>query len=242
MSPVRQTPVRPTVAGGGRVFLVDDDVGVRRALTRLLRSAGLDVVSFPSASALLPALDAREPACVVVDLCMPGLTGLDLQQELARRGLDLPILFISGYADVNSSVQAMKAGAVDFLEKPFHEADLLGAIQTALTGFRERQALKREKEVLELRLARLTPREREVFALVVSGLLNKQVGYELGTTEKTVKVHRAHVMEKMEAGSLAELVRIAARLGITGPEPAPSPEAAGGNAGADSVRGAEGRG
>jgi FixJ family two-component response regulator len=205
------------VAGGGRVFLVDDDASVRRALSRLLQAAGLEVASFPSAEALLLALETREPACVVADLRMPGLTGLELQDELTRRGLHLPVLFISGHADVTSSVRAMKGGAVDFLEKPFEDTDLLDAIKRALVRYRDAEAARREMETLEARAARLTPREREVFALVASGLLNKQVGYELGTTEKTIKVHRARVMEKMEADSLADLVRMAASLGITGP-------------------------
>ena len=213
--------MRDQVLGGGRVFLVDDDSSVRRGLTRLLRSVGLEVASFPSADELLLSLDAREPACVVADLRMPGLSGLQLQNELARRGLDLPVVFISGHADVSSSVQAMKGGAVDFLEKPLAEEDLLAGVKKALDAHRERRAARREKEVLEARLARLTPREREVFALVAAGLLNKQVGYELGTTEKTIKVHRARVMEKMEARSLADLVRMAGALGIN-PEPPPS--------------------
>jgi len=216
---MRAARSRETVPGGERVFLVDDDAPVRRALTRLLRAAGLEVSSFPSANALLTALEAQEASCVVADLAMPGLTGLDLQDELARRGLEVPVVFISGHADVTSSVRAMRSGAVDFLEKPVSDVDLLQAIKRALARNRERQAARREKEILDARLARLTPREHEVFALVASGLLNKQVGYHLGTTEKTIKVHRARVMEKMEADSLADLVRMAARLGITGPPP-----------------------
>ena len=210
---------REIVPGGGRVFLVDDDASVRRALTRLLRAGGLEVESFPSADALLGALETQEPSCVVADLRMPGLSGLDLQDELARRGLDLPLLFISGRADVTSSVRAMRGGAVDFLEKPVSDVDLLRAVTRALARNREQQAARRERETLQARLARLTPREREVFALVASGLLNKQVGHQLGTTEKTIKVHRARVMEKMEARSLADLVRMAERLGITSPPP-----------------------
>jgi len=199
------------------VLLVDDDAGVRRALTRRLQAAGLQVTSFPSAEALLHALEVREPACVVADLRMPGLTGLELQEELVRRGLDLPVLFISGHADVASSVRAMKGGAVDFLEKPIEDTQLLEAIDRALARHRERQAARRGMQTLEARAARLTPREREVFGLVAAGLLNKQVGDELGTTEKTIKVHRARVMEKMEADSLADLVRMAGSLGVTGP-------------------------
>jgi RNA polymerase sigma factor (sigma-70 family) len=210
---------REVFPAGGRVFLVDDDASVRRALGRLLRTAGLEVVSFPSADALLPHLDAERPSCVVADLRMPGLTGLDLQEELLRRGFDLPLLFISGQADVSSSVRAMKGGAVDFLEKPVSDTALLDAVQRALARHREQQAARLEQDVLQKRLDRLTPRERQVFALVAAGLLNKQVGYELGATEKTIKVHRARVMEKMEADSLADLVRMAGRLGITSPPP-----------------------
>jgi FixJ family two-component response regulator len=210
------------VTGGGHVFLVDDDAAVRRALTRLLRAVGLDVTSFSSADALLLALDGSAPSCVVADLRMPGLTGLDLQDELVHRGLDLPLLFISGHADVTSSVRAMKAGALDFLEKPFSDTALVEAVRGAVARHREQQATRRERAVLEARVARLTPREREVFALVASGMLNKQVGFKLGTTEKTVKVHRARVMEKMEAASLADLVRMAGFLGITHAPPSSS--------------------
>jgi FixJ family two-component response regulator len=206
---------------GGKVFLVDDEPSVRRALTRLLRAAGLEVASFPSAEALLAAVGPSEsgPACVVADLQMPGLTGLGLQDELARRGLGLPLLVVTGHADVPSTVRAMKGGAIDFLEKPVSESALLEGIGRALVRHRDLNDTRRQKELLEARLERLTPREREVFALVAAGFLNKQVGFELGTTEKTIKVHRARVMEKMEATSLAELVRMAGRLGITAPPP-----------------------
>jgi FixJ family two-component response regulator len=219
MAAVSTSRTRRPVPGGGRVYLVDDDASVRRALTRLLRAAGIDVVSYPSAVALLTELSVDQPSCVVADLRMPGLTGLDLQDELRRRGLDLPLLFISGHADVPSSVRAMKGGAVDFLEKPVADTVLIEAVQRALARHRERQTEQSEKAVLERRLARLTPREKQVFALVASGLLNKQVGYELGATEKTIKVHRGRVMEKMEAESLADLVRMAGRLGIAATPP-----------------------
>jgi RNA polymerase sigma factor (sigma-70 family) len=219
---VRELDTRPPAADGGRVFLVDDDAGVRRALGRVLRAGGLRVETFASAADLLGEVDAREPSCVVADLRMPGLTGLDLQDELARRGLDLPLLFVSGRADVSSSVRAMKAGAVDFLEKPISDTELLAAVKRALSRSREQLEARRERDILEARLARLTPRERQVFALVASGRLNKQVGAELGTTEKTIKVHRARVMEKMEAESLADLVRMAGRLGITSPHQRPA--------------------
>ena len=216
---------RQRVPEGGRVLLVDDDAGVRRALTRLLRSAGLDVESFPSAAALLEVVDGDRPSCVVADLRMPGLSGLQLQDELARRGLELPLLFISGEADVSSSVRAMKGGAVDFLEKPVGDDALIDAVARALRRHRETQAARREATLLQAHYERLTPREKQVFALVVSGLLNKQVGFELGATEKTIKVHRARVMEKMRAGSLAELVRLADEGGVTAPgvDPAARP-------------------
>jgi RNA polymerase sigma factor (sigma-70 family) len=202
---------------GTRVFVVDDDAPVRRAVSRLLRSAAHEVEAFPSAEGFLKALppDAG-PSCVVVDLKMPGLTGLQLQEEMRRRGLELPIVFISGHADVTSSVLAMKGGALDFLEKPFSGDQLLGAVAEALEQDRRNREARAERERLEARLARLTPRERQVFALVVTGLGNKQVGWELGATEKTIKVHRARVMEKMEAGSLAELVRMSDALGLRG--------------------------
>jgi FixJ family two-component response regulator len=208
----------------GKVFLVDDEASVRRALTRLLRTAGLEVASYPSAEALLAELSPAEkgPACVVADLQMPGLTGLGLQDELTRRGLGLPILVITGHGDVPSTVRAMKGGAIDFLEKPVSESALFEGIGRALSRHRELNDTRRQHELLTARLERLTPREREVFALVAAGLLNKQVGFELGTTEKTVKVHRARVMDKMEATSLADLVRMAGQLGITAPPRRPT--------------------
>ncbi len=203
---------------GGKVLLVDDEPSVRRALSRLLRAAGLEVESFSSAQDCLATLRAEGgPSCVVADLRMPGLSGLDLQEQLQKRGLDLPIVFISGRADLASGVRAMKGGAVDFLEKPVSDRDLLEAIRRALERDQEQRAQRAEREMLEGRAADLTPREREVFTLVASGLLNKQVGAELGATEKTIKVHRARVMEKMQAGSLAELVRMADRLGLRSP-------------------------
>lgn len=208
----------PPAPGAGRVFVVDDDAPVRRALSRLLRSVAHQVEVFPSADGFLKGVSADPgPACLVVDLRMPGLTGLQLQEEMQRRGLDLPIVFISGHADVTSSVRAMKGGALDFIEKPFSDDQFLGVVTQALERDRRNRAARGERMVLEARQARLTPRERQVFALVVTGLGNKQIGWELGATEKTIKVHRARVMEKLEAGSLAELVRMSDALGMRGP-------------------------
>jgi FixJ family two-component response regulator len=201
--------------GAGRVFVVDDDPPVRRALSRLLRSATHEVEAFPSAEGFLQGVTPDPgPSCLVVDLRMPGLTGLQLQEEMRRRGLDLPVVFISGHADVASSVRAMKSGALDFIEKPFSDDRFLEVVAQALERDQRNRKARSERKVLETRLARLTPREREVFALVVTGLGNKQVGWELGATEKTIKVHRARVMEKMEAGSLADLVRMSDALGL----------------------------
>ena len=197
-----------------RVDLVDDDASVRRALTRVLRRAGYDATAFQDAAAYLAAGGAREaPSCLVVDLRLPGASGLSLQQMLKEHGLETSIVFISGRADVRSGVEALKGGAVDFLEKPFTDDALLGAVGRAVEQHRRRRATLAAHAELASRLETLTLRERQVFGLVVTGRPNKQVGAELGTTEKTIKVHRARVMEKMGAGSLAELVRMADRLG-----------------------------
>ena len=200
------------------VYVVDDDPSVRRALTRLLRTEGFRVQSFASAEDLLLAAQPDEtPTCLVVDLRMPGLSGLDLQDLLLQQGLEMAIVFISGLASVESGIRAMKGGAVDFLEKPVSDEALLGAVRRALDQDRQRRARKADRALLRARFETLTPRERDVFGLIVTGLLNKQVGAELGAAEKTIKVHRARVMQKMEAGSLAELVRMADRLGQPGP-------------------------
>jgi FixJ family two-component response regulator len=195
------------------VFVVDDDVSVRESLELLIRNAGWRSETFVTALEFLSRPRSTVPCCLVLDVSLPGLNGLDLQQRLTERP-EMPIIFITGYGDVPMSVRAMKAGATEFLTKPINDEALLDAIRQAIE--RSRDALKEESEmhVLRTRYASLTPREREVMALVVSGLLNKQVGGELGISEITVKAHRGQLMRKMEAGSLADLVTIAARLGV----------------------------
>ena len=195
------------------VFVVDDDVSVRESLELLIRTAGWHPETFASAQEFLSRPRPTVPRCLVLDVTLPGLSGLELQEQLAEQ-TDMPIIFITGHGDVPMSVQAMKAGAVEFLTKPFKDDVLLNAIRGAIE--RSRTALRQESEMRVLwdRYASLTPREREVMALVVSGLLNKQVGGELGISEITVKAHRGHVMGKMEADSLPDLVTMAARLGL----------------------------
>jgi FixJ family two-component response regulator len=200
------------------IFVVDDDPSVRRSLTRVMTSAGYAVEAFASAREFLAREPFVGPCCVVLDVRMPGLTGLDLQEALAGAGHRMPIVFITGHGDISMSVKAMKGGAVDFLTKPFDVENLLDAIQRAVTkDVKDLGEEGRTAEVLE-RVRQLTPRETEVFALVVTGMLNKQIAGELGIAEKTVKVHRARVMEKMRAGSLAELVRLADRAGVIVPK------------------------
>ena len=197
----------------GLVFVIDDDELVRRALSRLLRSAGLQVQTFPSAKAFLDATPLDRPACLVLDLQLPGPSGLELQAALIRAGRDIPIVFVTGHGDVPSSVRAMKSGAVDFLQKPFDGQELLDCVTRALSRSREQRAERAERAVLRERHATLTSREREVLKLVVTGRLNKQIAGDLGVAEKTVKVHRGRVMAKMQAGSVAELVRMVEKLG-----------------------------
>src|SRR4029077_19286156 len=197
------------------VFLVDDDSSVRRALTRLIKSAGYPVLAFASAGKFLENnVPSDGPAFLVLDIRMPGLSGLDLQGELQKRDSILPIIFITGHGDIPMSVQAMKAGAVDFLPKPVKDKELLHAIEQALARAGRESTERSEIADIRRRSVTLTPREREVMELVVTGMINKQIAYELGTVEKTIKIHRARVMEKMKAGSLAELVRIAEKIGI----------------------------
>jgi FixJ family two-component response regulator len=200
-----------------RVFLVDDDPAVRRGLSRLLKSAGLEVEAYGSPEEFLGSLDAGAAGCAVLDVAMPGLDGLALQQAMSARGCELPVLFLTGHGDIPKSVRAMKGGATDFLEKPADEALLLGAIRRALERDRALRAARRELSDARRRLATLSPREREVLEGVVAGNLNKQIAAALGISEKTVKVHRGRVMEKMAVSSLAELARLADHLGVVRP-------------------------
>jgi RNA polymerase sigma factor (sigma-70 family) len=196
------------------VFIVDDDESVRKALARLITSVGLKVEAFSSAIEFLKRDHYDGPSCLVLDIRMPGLSGLDLQAELAKAQRTLSIVFITGHGNIPMSVQAIKAGAVDFLEKPFDEQALLDAVHLGIQKDRAaKENLAELKEIQEC-VESLTPREREVFALVVTGMLNKQIAFEMGISEKTIKVHRARVMQKMQAESLADLVRLAEKAGV----------------------------
>ena len=196
------------------VFVVDDDAPMRESLKNLIRSVGLRVELFSSAQEFLRSKRLDLPSCLVLDVRLPGLSGLDLQKRTTEAGMEIPIIFITGHGDIPMSVRAMKAGAVEFLTKPFRDQDLLDSIQEALERDRKAREERAALQELRSRFASLTPREREVMERVVAGLLNKQIGAELGTSETTVKIHRHQMMEKMGAGSLPELVRMADRLGI----------------------------
>lgn len=198
------------------VFVVDDDISVRKALSTVFRSVGLDVQTFASAREFLECQRADIASCLVLDVRLPGTSGLDFQAELAKANVHIPIIFMTGHGDIPMSVRAMKAGAVEFLTKPFRDQDMLDAVQTALE--RDRSRRESESSVVELRASYevLSPRERQIMGLVTAGRMNKQIAGEIGISEVTVKFHRASVMRKMNAKSLAELARMAETLGIRG--------------------------
>jgi FixJ family two-component response regulator len=194
------------------VFIVDDDPAVLKSLSRLLRAVELPVVTFSSPREFLERHDPRAPGCLVLDLTMPGLNGLELQEALTTKGCAIPIIFLTGHGDIPTSVRAMKGGAFDFLTKPVNDDDLIKAAHAALEKNRVARLSRDELDDIRERLATLTPREHEVLTHVVTGQLNKQIAYDLGTVEKTIKVHRARVMEKMKVHSVAALVRLTERL------------------------------
>ncbi len=201
------------------VFIVDDDPAVLKALARLMRSAGLNATTFASPREFLDHYDQNAPGCLVLDVEMPHINGLELQLELVARGSELPIIFLTGHGDIPMSVRALKQGAVDFLTKPVHDGDLIEAIHDAIEKDRITRQGRAELTELQQRLATLTPREREVLSHVVSGKLNKQIAADLGTAEKTIKVHRAHLKAKLKVQSLAELMKLTERLGVISSPP-----------------------
>jgi FixJ family two-component response regulator len=210
------SPPPDTSAENGVVFVLDDDALVRGALSSLFRSVGLRVQTLESANALLQSQLFAAPSCLVLDIRLPRLSGLELQAELRNAGVMIPIIFITGHGDIPMSVQAMKAGAIDFLTKPFRDEEILSAVRAALERDRQRRAKDKSELDAHNRFASLTPRERQIMSLVTGGLMNKQIAAKIGITEMTVKIHRGRVMEKMQVRSLADLVLIAERLGIRG--------------------------
>jgi FixJ family two-component response regulator len=203
------TALQPTV------FIIDDDESVRKGLSRLLRSAGFAVETFATAEQFLEREHYEGIGCLVLDVRMPGISGIDLQDELSKAAYSMPIVFITGHGNIPMSVHAMKKGAVDFLAKPFDDEELLQAVRAAIE--KDTEGRTEHSEVLDIqgRLELLTPREYEILRYVITGMLNKQIAYELGISEKTVKVHRGHIMEKLDVGSVADLVRLAEKVGIT---------------------------
>jgi FixJ family two-component response regulator len=197
-----------------RVHVVDDDPGVRAALSDLLESVGYEVLSYGSTTDFLARGELRVPGCLILDVRLPGMSGLELQEKLARDGVDLPIILMTSFGDVPMSVRGMKAGARDFIEKPFRDQDMLDAVADAVVASRQNIPLAERRVALAQRVGSLTPRELEVLKLVVRGYLNKQIAYELGIREVTVKIHRSNVMNKMHASSVAELGRMAEVLGL----------------------------
>ncbi|TFW31214.1 response regulator transcription factor [Duganella callida] len=196
------------------IYIVDDEEPLRNAISSLLRSVGLQVAAYPSVAAFLAQPRREVTSCLLLDVRLQGVSGLDFQAELNRDGVALPIIFMTGHGDIPMSVRAMKAGAVDFLAKPFRDQDLLDAIHAALAADRERRRRDQAKDGLAARYATLTPREREIMALAARGLMNKQIAGEVGTSEITVKIHRGNAMRKMEARTFADLVRMAEALGL----------------------------
>ena len=217
-------PVKPSGDPPGAepmVFVIDDDISMRRALTNLFESVGLKVEAFGSAPELMKTRLPEVASCLVLDIRLPGLSGLDLQSELAKANIHIPIIFITGHGDIPMTVRAMKGGAVDFLTKPFRDQDLLDAVRTAIERDRKRRDIEKTVSDLKALFETLSPREREVLAFVAAGLMNKQIAAELGLAEITVKIYRGHIMRKMHAKSLAELIRMTETLGIRPQKPSP---------------------
>lgn len=201
------------------VYIIDDEPGVRNSLSSLVRSVGMEARTFAGGAEFLESTREDAPECLVIDVRMPGISGLDLQHQLSKSSFPIPVIFITGHGDISMAVRAMKSGALEFLTKPFHDQDLLGAVYRAIRHSSAARQQRAEMAVLRARLASLTPREAEVMEGVVEGLLNKQIAFQFGTSEKTVKVHRARVMHKMRARSLPELVRMAQQLSIRSSQP-----------------------